>query len=115
MMLPTNFSVGSGPPGPVDVLLEASGPPPSFEPPVLALVVLELALALALVLVVVLALVPAPPAPPEPPAPAPLPSPPSEQPTSVAIPSATQAVLQSNREERFLFMSDFPFDMSVSC
>ncbi|WP_437810686.1 hypothetical protein [Sorangium sp. So ce1078] len=111
VMLPTNFPVGSEPPAPVDALLEAPGPaPPSFGPPVLELelvfvLVLEFAPVLEFALVLALVL----PAPPEPPPPSPPPSPPSEQPKSAAIPSASQAVLQSHREERFWFMSKFPF------
>ncbi|WP_437334643.1 hypothetical protein [Sorangium sp. So ce394] len=117
--------MGSGTPVPVDVVLEASEPPPpSFDPPVPALVVLALVVlapevVLALVVLapeVVLALVvvpvlPAAPAPPPPPSP---PSPPSPQAASAAMPSAIQAELQSHREERFLFTLDFPFSDWVS-
>ncbi|WP_438036548.1 hypothetical protein [Sorangium sp. So ce204] len=127
VMLPTNFSSGSVPPVPVDALLDAlvdASPPPTpvVAPPELEVVVpgspelllvagptpvvvLALELLFALLLELVLALVL--PAPPEPPTPSSTPSPPSPHPMRVAIPSASQAVLHSNREERFLFMLDF--------
>jgi hypothetical protein len=117
--------MGSGTPVPVEVVLEASEPPPpSFDPPVPALVVLALVVlalvvlapvvlalevVLALVVVPVLPAAPAPPPPPSPP-----PSPPSAQAESAAMPSAIQAELQSHREERFLFTLDFPFSDWVS-
>ncbi|WP_437593568.1 hypothetical protein [Sorangium sp. So ce1000] len=130
VMLPTNFPVGSEPPAPVVALLEEASalPPPSFAPPVLALVVpgspepllvagptptvvlaLELVFELefALVFALLLAVAPVLPAPPAPPTPSSTPSPPSAHPKRVATPSAIQAVLHSNREERFLFMLDF--------
>ncbi|WP_437746787.1 hypothetical protein WMF39_18295 [Sorangium sp. So ce1504] len=129
VMLPTNFPSGSVPPVPVDALVdelvEASPPPtPVVAPPEVALVVagspelllvagptpvvvLALELLFVPLLELVLALVPVLPAPPEPPTPSSTPSPPSPHPKRVAIPSAIQAVLHSNREERILFMLDF--------
>ncbi|WP_437819863.1 hypothetical protein [Sorangium sp. So ce1078] len=126
VMLPTNFSeLGAPPLPPVPLAEPPDPPPPSLEPPVVEELVVEelvvpeppvplvveplvlvgpalaLALALALLLLLLLLVPPDPPAPPSPP------SPPSEHPNRVAIPSASQVVPHSHREERFMFILDF--------